>query len=63
MEVSQILVEIDNEIARLQQARDLLAGGRAQRSCGDASFAANRRRDQGGRRRAKAVGGCATGQL
>lgn len=26
MEVSQILVEIDNEIARLQQARDLLAG-------------------------------------
>jgi|SRR5271170_6852084 len=26
VEVSQILVEIDNEIARLQQARDLLAG-------------------------------------
>ena len=26
MEVSQILVEIDNEIARLQQVRDLLAG-------------------------------------
>jgi len=29
VEVSQILIEIDNEIARLQQARDLLAGGRA----------------------------------
>ena len=27
MQVSQILVEIDNEIARLQQARNLLAGG------------------------------------
>ena len=27
MEVSQILKEIDNEIERLQQARDLLAGG------------------------------------
>lgn len=26
MQVSQILVEIDNEIARLQQARSLLAG-------------------------------------
>lgn len=26
MQVSQILVEIDNEIARLQQARNLLAG-------------------------------------
>jgi hypothetical protein len=26
VEVRQILVEIDNEIARLQQARDLLAG-------------------------------------
>lgn len=27
MQVSQILTEIDNEIARLQQARNLLAGG------------------------------------
>lgn len=27
MQVSQILLEIDSEIARLQQARDLLAGG------------------------------------
>ena len=26
MHVSQILIEIDNEIARLQQARNLLAG-------------------------------------
>ena len=26
MQVSQIVLEIDNEIARLQQARDLLAG-------------------------------------
>ena len=26
MQVSQILIEIDNEISRLQQARDLLAG-------------------------------------
>ena len=29
MQVSQILVEIDNEISRLQQARDLLAGANA----------------------------------
>lgn len=29
MQVSQILIELDNEIARLQQARDLLAGGSA----------------------------------
>ena len=29
MEVSQILVELDNEISRLQQARDLLAGASA----------------------------------
>jgi hypothetical protein len=29
VQVSQILVEIDSEIARLQQARDLLAGGGA----------------------------------
>jgi hypothetical protein len=29
VQVSQILMEIDNEIARLQQARDLLAGGSA----------------------------------
>jgi len=29
VQVSQILIEIDNEIARLQQARDLLAGGSA----------------------------------
>jgi len=29
VEVSQILVEIDNEIARLQQVRDLLAGSNA----------------------------------
>jgi hypothetical protein len=27
VQVSQILLEIDSEIARLQQARDLLAGG------------------------------------
>jgi hypothetical protein len=27
VQVSQILTEIDNEIARLQQARNLLAGG------------------------------------
>jgi hypothetical protein len=27
VQVSQILAEIDNEIARLQQARNLLAGG------------------------------------
>ena len=27
MQVNQILVEIDNEIARLQEARNLLAGG------------------------------------
>jgi hypothetical protein len=27
VQVSQILMEIDNEIARLQQARNLLAGG------------------------------------
>jgi hypothetical protein len=29
VQISGILAEIDNEIARLQQARDLLAGGRA----------------------------------
>jgi hypothetical protein len=29
VQVSQILIEIDSEIARLQQARDLLAGGTA----------------------------------
>lgn len=29
MQVSEILIEIDNEIARLQQARDLLAGRNA----------------------------------
>jgi hypothetical protein len=29
VEVSQILVEIDNEISRLQQARDLLSGSNA----------------------------------
>ena len=27
MQVSQILTELDNEIARLQQARNLLSGG------------------------------------
>ena len=32
MEVSQILKEIDNEIARLQEARNLLAGGDGRRS-------------------------------
>ena len=29
MQVSQILIEIDNEISRLQQARNLLAGSDA----------------------------------
>jgi hypothetical protein len=29
VQVSQIVIEIDTEIARLQQARDLLAGGSA----------------------------------
>ena len=32
MQVSQILVEIDNEIARLQQARNLLAGESVRRA-------------------------------
>ena len=32
MEVSKILKEIDSEIARLQEARDLLAGGEGRRS-------------------------------
>lgn len=32
MQVSQILIEIDNEISRLQQARDLLAGSNSRGS-------------------------------
>jgi hypothetical protein len=32
VEVSQILKEIDNEIARLQEARNLLAGGEVRRA-------------------------------
>jgi hypothetical protein len=43
VQVGQILIEIDNEIARLQQARDLLAGGSAGVAKRGGSVAAKKR--------------------
>lgn len=59
MQVDQILSEIDNEIARLQQARNILAGGTAAGTRGrrGASAAAKpAKKKRGGKRRMSAEG-------
>lgn len=58
MQVNQILSEIDNEIARLQQARNILAGGTASgtrgRPRGSSAAAKPAKKKKGGRRRMSA---------
>ena len=56
MQVNQILSEIDSEIARLQQARNILAGGTvaARRGRPAASAAAKPAKKKRGRRRMSA---------
>ena len=60
MQVNQILSEIDNEIARLQQARNILAGGTGKatrgRPRGTSAAAKPEKKKRGGRRRMSAEG-------
>lgn len=60
MQVNQILSEIDNEIARLQQARNILAGGTGTgtkgRPRGASAAAKPAKKKRGGKRRMSAEG-------